>query len=145
MSTVGVTREEIREYVHQYNLQPHGTRTAWLQQQPFSRATFYRWNRLVFEGDLDRHLVPRDHGQMNTTPSQRSAFEQARAKEQAEHEAELQALRERVRQLEGTNEALGKAIGLLHKLNVQGPDTSTTTEPKNSSLRKTTSSEHSPD
>lgn len=81
---------------------------------------------------------------MNTTPSQRSAFEQARAKEQAEHEAELQALRERVHKLEGPNEALGKAIGLLHKLNEQGPDTSTT-EPRNSSLRKPTSSEHSPD
>jgi beta-phosphoglucomutase-like phosphatase (HAD superfamily) len=137
MSTVGVTREEIRDYVHQYNLQPHGTRTAWLQQQPFSRATFYRWNQLVFEGDLDRNLFPRDHGQMNTTPSQRSAFEQARAKEQAEHEDELKALRERVRQLEGTNEALGKAIGFLHALNEQEPATSTTDERKNSSPRKT--------
>lgn len=137
MSTVGVTREEIRDYVHQYNLQPHGTRTAWLQQQPFSRATFYRWNQLVFEGDLDRNLVPRDHGQTNTTPSQRSAFEQARAKEQAEHEDELKALRERVRQLEGTNEALGKAIGLLHALNEQEPAPSTTDERKNSSPRKT--------
>lgn len=74
---------------------------------------------------------------MNTTPSQRSAFEQARAKEQAEHEDELKALRERVRQLEGTNEALGKAIGLLHALNEQEPATSTTDERKNSSPRKT--------
>ena len=137
MSTVGLTREEIREYVHQYNLQPHGTRTAWLQQQPFSKATFYRWNRMVFDGDLDRNLVPRDHGSMNTSSSQRSAFEKARAKEQAEHDAELKALRERVRQLEGTNEALGKAIGLLHALNEQEPATSTTNKPKNSSPRKT--------
>jgi len=142
MSTVGVTREEIREYVHQYNLQPHGTRTAWLEQQPFSRATFYRWNRLVFDGDLDRNLVPRETRLMNTTPSQRSALETARAREKAEHEAELAALRERVRQLEGTNEALGKAIGLLHALNEQEPEPSTTSEPKNSSPRKTSSSEH---
>ncbi|MGP5002277.1 hypothetical protein ACTXIX_17100 [Glutamicibacter ardleyensis] len=141
MSTIGVTREEIREYVHQYNLQPHGTRTVWLTQQPFSKATFYRWNRLVFEGDLDRNLVPRDHGRMNTTPSQRSALESARAKEQAEQQAELAALRERVRQLEGTNEALGKAIGLLHTLNEQGPAASKTNEQKNSSPRKTNSSE----
>lgn len=137
MSTVGITREEIREYVHQYNLQPHGTRTAWLQQQPFARATFYRWNKMVFEGDLDRNLVPRDHGSMSTSPSQRSAFEQARAKEQAAYEAELKALRERVQQLEGTNEALGKAIGLLHKLNEQEPAASMTNEHKNSSPRKT--------
>lgn len=137
MSAIGVTREEIREYVHQYNLQPYGTRTEWLQQQPFSRATFYRWNKMVFEGDLDRNLVPRDHGSMNTSPSQRSAFEKARAKEQAAHEAELKALRERVRQLEGTNEALGKAIGLLHKLNEQEPATSMTEGRKNSSPRKT--------
>ncbi|MGO1231762.1 hypothetical protein ACTXJG_06795 [Glutamicibacter arilaitensis] len=137
MSTVGITREEIREYFHQYNLQPHGTRTAWLEQQPFSRATFYRWNRTVFDGDLDRNLVPRDHGSMNTTPTQRSAFEKARAKEQAQQQAELEALRERVRQLEGTNEALGKAIGLLHSLNEQEPAPSTTSEAKNSSPRKT--------
>lgn len=117
MSTAGVTREEIREYVHQYNLQPYGARTVWLEQQPFSRATFYRWNRLVFEGDLDRNLVPRETSLMNTTPSQRLAFETARAQEKAEHEAELAALRERVSPLEGTNEALGKAIGLLHALN----------------------------
>ncbi|MGC0271076.1 hypothetical protein ACPROK_16090 [Glutamicibacter soli] len=68
MSTVGVTREEIRENAHHYDHQSHGTHTVWLQRQPFSRATFYRWNRLVFEGDLDRHLIPRDHGQMNTAP-----------------------------------------------------------------------------
>ena len=142
MSTVGITREEIREYVHQYNLQPYGTRTAWLEQQLFSRATFYRWNRLVFEGDLDRNLVPRETGIMTTTPNQRLAFETARAKEKAEHEAELAALRERVRQLEGTNEALGKAIGLLHALNEQEPAESRTNEPKNSSPRKTNSSGH---
>lgn len=79
---------------------------------------------------------------MNTTPNQRLAFETARAREKAEHEAELAALRERVHQLEGTNEALGKAIGLLHALNEQEPEPSTTSEPKNSSPRKTNSSEH---
>lgn len=79
---------------------------------------------------------------MDTTPSQRLAFETARAREKTEHEAELAALRERVRQLEGTNEALGKAIGFLHALNEQEPAMSRTSEPKNSSPRKTSSSEH---
>ncbi|WP_082124011.1 hypothetical protein [Arthrobacter sp. YC-RL1] len=111
MSTVGVTREEIREYVHQYNLQPHSTLIEWLQQQPFSWATFYRWNKVVFEGDLDRNLVPRDHGSMNTSPSQRSAFEKARANEQTAHEAELKASREPVRQLEGPTRPFEKLSG----------------------------------
>lgn len=91
----------------------------------------------MFESDLDRNLVPRDYGKMNTAPSQRSAHEKARAKKQAEDQSELQALRERVRQLEGTNEALGQAIGLLHALNAQELDVPVRNEPKSSSPRKT--------
>ncbi|WP_232531988.1 hypothetical protein [Microbacterium halophytorum] len=41
---------------------------------------------------------------------------------QAHHDAEVAALNERIRQLEGTNDALGKAIGLLHVLREEEPD-----------------------
>lgn len=121
MSTVGVARAEIREYVHQYNFQPHGTRTVRLTQQPVARAQFYRWNRILLEDDLDRNLVQRDHETMNATPSQRSALGFTRTKEHPEQQAKLAALRENVRQLEGTYEALRKAIRLSHTLNAQEP------------------------
>lgn len=48
-------------------------------------------------------------------------------------EAENERLRARVQELEATNEALGKAIGLLHQLSEQEPGPSQTNEPSSSS------------
>jgi hypothetical protein len=48
-------------------------------------------------------------------------LEKARAVERAAHEAEVAKLTAQIRQLEGTNDALGKAIGLLHAMNEQEP------------------------
>lgn len=137
MTTTGYTRKEIRETMHQYYLQPHGTKQAWLAKQSIPVWKIQQWRKLVYEGDLDRNLIPRDHGSMSTTSSQRSAFEQARAKELAEHQQEVQQLQDQIRNLEGANEALGKAIRLLHDLSVQVPETPPTNDPKHSSTRKT--------
>lgn len=128
----GQTREEIREFMHQYYLQPHGTKAAWLATQSVPRWKFQQWRKMVYEGDLDRNLIPRDHGDMARTSGERSAFEKARAKEIAEHQTEVEQLKDRIRVLEGSNTALGKAIGLLHDLNVPGPDTKQTNDPKSS-------------
>ena len=136
----GFTREEMRELVHQYYLQPHGARKAWLASQPVTEWTFRKWRKLVIEGDLDRNLIPREHGGMARTNGEWSAFEKARAKEIADHQSEIEQLKGRIRELEGTNTALGKAIGLLHELNVPEPDTAQTRDPKNSSKPKTSSS-----
>jgi hypothetical protein len=95
---------------------------------------------MIQEGDLDRNLIPREHGNMARTNGEWSAFEKARAKEIAQHESEVEQLKGRIRELEGTNTALGKAIGLLHELNVPEPDTAQTKDPKGSSKPKTGSS-----
>ena len=117
----GYTTEEIRGFVHEYHLQPHGTKAGWLAAQSFTKNQFRRWRKLVFEGDLDRNLIPREHGGMARTGGEWSAFERARAKEIADHEAEVEQLQARIRMLEGTNDALGKAIGLLHAMSEQEP------------------------
>ncbi|WP_113717614.1 hypothetical protein [Arthrobacter dokdonensis] len=132
VATHGSTREEIREFLHEYYLQPHGTKTAWLAAQQVPDWTLRRWRKLVYEGDLDRNLVPRDHGVMARTSGERSAFEKARAREIAKHQSEVEQLKDRIRELEGSNTALGKAIGLLHDLNVPEPATHKTNEPKSS-------------
>lgn len=137
MTTTGYTREEIRETMHQYYLQPHGTKQAWLAEHSIPVWKIQQWRKLVYEGDLDRNLIPRDHGSMSSTPSRRSAFEKARAKEIAEHQKEVNQLKERISNLEGANNALGKAIGLLHDMNAPESDTPQTTDPKPSSTRKT--------
>ena len=92
-----------------------------------------RWQAAVFEGDLDRGLIPREGGVMATPPGKRTALEEQRARERAAHEAEVARLNERVRELEQTNEALGKAIGLLHAMSEEEPaGTPTTTDPSGS-------------
>jgi hypothetical protein len=65
----------------------------------------------------------------------------ADAAKQDRDEAELAHLRARVHELEATNEALGKAIGLLHAVNAEEPDaTPTTTDLDDFSTPRTNSS-----
>lgn len=133
-STPGWTDEEVREFVYAYECQPWGTRQAWLDRQGVSRGRFKRWRNAVFDGDLDRGLIPREGSPM-TSPTERRKIAKARERDQAETEQ----LRARVRELERANEALGKAIGLLHQLNVEEPATPETSEPNDSSRKKTNS------
>ncbi len=78
---------------------------------------------------------------MTVPPAKRTALAKADAAKQDRDEAELAHLRARVRELEATNEALGKAIGLLHEMNVEEPDAApTTTDLDDSSPPRTNSS-----
>jgi len=78
---------------------------------------------------------------VSTPPVKRTAIAKARAAEAARHEAELARLQARVDELEQTNAALGKAIGLLHASSELEPDTTPmTNDPDSSSTSKTHSS-----
>lgn len=136
----GFTAVEIVEFVHEYQLQPYGQKSAWLAGRGIKYHRLRRWRATVFDGDLDRGLIPREGGGVTTPPIKRTALAKVRAAEVAEHEAELARLQARVRELEATNEALGKAIGLLHARNEQEPDaTPTSSNPCDSSAPRTTS------
>lgn len=129
----GFTAVEIREFVHEYQLQPHGTKGAWLAARDVPYERLRRWRDTVFEGDLDRGLIPRQGSGMTVPPGKRTALERERARERAAQEAEVAKLTARVRELEDTNAALGKAIGLLHAMNEQEPTAPwTTTDPSDS-------------
>lgn len=92
-----------------------------------------RWRDAVYAGDLDRGLVPREASGVTVPPSKRTALEKQRAAESAAHEVELARLRDRIAELEGVNDALGKAIGLLHAMNEHEPAVNqTTTDPSGS-------------
>lgn len=123
----GFTDEELRAFVYEYERQPFGTKSAWMKEQTFTMGQFRRWRVAVYDGDLDQGFIPRDRKLM--TP-----FDQRRhiANQDAQADADSEKLRARIRELEATNEALGKAIGLLHQLNEQGPATPETTEPPSS-------------
>lgn len=129
----GFTAGEIREFVHEYHGLPYGRKAVWLVERDISRNRLRRWSAAVYDGDLERGLIPREDGRMTIPPGKRSALEKARAAEQARHEAEVAELTARIRKLEGSNDALGKAIGLLHSLSEEEPaDTPTTPDPSNS-------------
>ena len=117
----GFTTAEIREFVHEYHRVPHGMKAVWLAEREFSYDTLRRWRSAVFEGDLDRGLIPREGSPVTVPPGKRTALERRRAAEQAAHVAELAKLNARVRELEDTNTALGKAIGLLHAMSEEEP------------------------
>lgn len=127
---VGFSTDQIREFVHEYQVQPHGQKASWLASQGVSYDRLRRWQLAVFEGDLDRRLIPREGSPMTVPPAKRTALARTRAAERASHEAQIAKLSQRVRELEGTNDALGKAIGLLHAMSEQEPDEApTTTDP----------------
>jgi hypothetical protein len=122
----GFSPTESRELVVEYQLVPHGQKGPWLAAQGVSNRQFRRWQSAVFDGDLDRGLIPREGGAMTVPPAKRRALAKANETKQIRDDAELARLQARVRELEATNEALGKAIGLLHEMNVQEPDATPT-------------------
>ncbi len=139
--SAGFTPTEIRELVVEYQLVPHGQKGPWLAALGVSNRQFRRWQSAVFDGDLDLGLIPREGSPMTVPPAQRRALAKAEDAKQARDEAELARLQARVRELEATNEALGKAIGLLHERNAHEPDaTPTTIDLDDSSTSRTDSS-----
>lgn len=143
--TAGFTAAEIVEFVYEYQRQPYGQKASWLAGQGVTSHRLRRWRAAVFDGDLDRGLIPRDGGVMSS-PTERSAL--VREAENAQRDAELARLRARVHELEQSNEglekaneALGKAIGLLHAMREHEPDAApTTSDTRDSSTPKTDSS-----
>lgn len=135
----GFTALEIRDFVYEYHRLPHGQKRSWLAAQGVTYHCLKRWRIAVFDGDLDRGLIPREGMDMTSPPVRRAVLAKVASAEQTE--AELARLRARVQELEQTNEALGKAIGLLHARNEHEPDAApTTNDPSDSSTPKTDSS-----
>jgi hypothetical protein len=138
--SAGFTTEQIREFVHEYEVKPYGQKAIWLAGQGVSYDRLRRWRSAVFDGDLDRGLIPREGSHMTVPPEKRTALERQRAKERGAHQAEVARLSARVRELEETNAALGKAIGLLHSMSEQEPAVAqTTTDPSDSSTPRVNS------
>lgn len=113
----GYTDEEIRALVYEYERQPHGRKSAWLAERSIGRSRFVRWRLAVHEGDIERGLIPRESVRVSGQPSERARA----ATRDAAREQRIAELEDQVQRLQEANEALGKAIGLLHKLSEQEP------------------------
>lgn len=133
----GFTAAEIVEFVYEYERQPHGLKSSWLVDQGITSHRLKRWRRAVYDGDLERQLIPRE-GEAMISPTERTALAKKRQADQ--REAEFERLQAQVRELKQVNEALGKAIGLLHARSEHEPDAiPTSSDPSSSSRPKTAS------
>jgi hypothetical protein len=102
----------------------------------------------LFDGDLDRGLIPRQGIAVSRSREEQTAIARRRAAEQAAHAAEVERLKARIGELERANGALeqangalGKAIGLLHEMNEHEPaDSPTSSDRSNSSTPRIDSS-----
>lgn len=107
---------EKAQLVAEYMLVKHGSKAAWLEMVGVSSHQMGRWRAAYWYGDLDRGLVPRDTSGMKVEDSAQFKKLQAElARERALREAEQERHDEQVARLEAVNDALGKAIGLLHE------------------------------
>lgn len=144
----GFTATEICELVFEFQGLAHGSKGPWLAERGLSSRQLWRWRDSVLDGDLDRGLIPRQGSAVTRSPSENTAIARRRAAEHAAHAAEVDRLNARIRELEranGTleqaNDALGKAIGLLHDKNEHEPaDTPMSNDRSNSSTPRTNSS-----
>jgi len=132
--TPGWTATQIRDFVYEYERQPYGTKKAWLAGRGVSDSQLRRWRNTVFGGDVDAGLVPREGSELASLVVRRQIM-----RREADRVAEIDALQTQVRELKEVNAALGKAIGLLHKLSEQEPVPSTMTAPGDSSTPRTSS------
>ncbi len=71
------------ELVHEYHLQPHGQKATWLINRGLTYHRLRRWRESLYEGDLDRGLIPREGSYVSTPPVKRTAIAKARAAEAA--------------------------------------------------------------
>jgi len=129
--TPGWTAQQIRDFVYDYESQPFGGRAEWLAERGVSYGQLRRWRSAAFDGDLEEGLIPRE----GLSVSVRRQI----IKREAGRIAEIDQLKAHVKELKEVNDALGKAIGLLHKLSEQEPAASTTTVLTDSSQPRMTS------
>jgi hypothetical protein len=138
---VGFTAAEICELVFEYHGVAHGSKGQWLAERGLTNRQLWRWRDSVFGGDLDRGLIPRQGSAVMRSPAENTAIARRRAAEHAAHGAEVDRLAARIHELEQVNEALGKAIGLLHERNEHEPaDTPMSNDRPDSSTPRTDSS-----
>ncbi|OBI87544.1 hypothetical protein [Mycobacterium asiaticum] len=144
----GFTASEICELVFEFQGLAHGSKGRWLAERGLTSRQLWKWRDSVLDGDLDRGVIPRQGSAVKRPPSENTAIARRRAAEQAAHAAEVDRLNARIRELEqvnGTleqaNDALGKAIGLLHERNAHEPaDTPMSNDRLDSSTPRTDSS-----
>jgi hypothetical protein len=101
--------------VAEYLVLPYGTKLAWLAERRITHDRMRVWRLAYLYGDLDRELAPRDTSTMSVSDAAR--VRQLELALEAEHKARLvdsERFTAELERMQQVNDALGKAIGLLH-------------------------------
>ena len=123
----GWTASEQAAFVSEYFFLPYGAKKRFLAEKGVKYSQLRAWRATYFFGDLERGLLPRETPRMGNEDVAefkrlRAALEReraGRAEDQRRHAEDRRRDAEEIERLQRSNEALGKAIGLLHELNGQ--------------------------
>ncbi len=112
-----LSAQEKAAFVTEYLGLPYGTKLKWLAEKGVGYDTLWAWRAAYLAGDLERGAVPRDTAGMRLPESAARIrqLEQELAAERAGRAADAERLQGEVERLQGMNDALGTAIGLLHE------------------------------
>lgn len=124
------TQEKV-DLVEEYMFVRNGHKQAWCEARGLTVHRVNSWRRAYLYGDLAKGLVPRDASQMSIRDGARyhEVLRALRAEEDS-HKHDVETLQARIDQLEASNAALGKAIGLLHDLSEPKQEPHTPSEPE---------------
>ena len=114
--------EEKAVLVAEYLSIQHGQKGSWRAEHGIGHTTMSKWRKAYFFGDLEQSLIPRDTSSMSVSDGARlkqlelqlAAEKRARAAESERHADEQRRHATELDRLNKVNDALGKAIGLLH-------------------------------
>lgn len=115
-----LSREKRAELIEQYMALPRSQKRAWIKERGLTFSQMSNWRKAYIFGDLAEGRIPRDTMPMELEMSARLADLQRRlGREMDARLAERKAHEEEVARLQAMNDALGKAIGLLHERNAK--------------------------
>ena len=116
----GPSAAEKAELVGEYLQVRPGEKRAWLVGRRIDPKRMSKWRRMYLFGDLELGLDPRDtDGMVEEDGARIRQLEKQLQLERAVRADELRAHREEIEWLEKANDALGRAIGLLHDRNAE--------------------------
>ena len=109
------TAAEKASMVAEYLVMPHSQKARWRAEHGVKTYSLTRWKKAYSFGDPERSLVPRDTDGMSVSDGARvRLLELELEAERSAREQDTARLQDEIERLQGVNDALGKAIGLLH-------------------------------
>ena len=101
--------------VREYLAVPYGEKVRWVAERGLDQRAVNKWRQAFLVRELEAGFRPRDTSSMDPISDARVAqLQRQLLAERAAREQDKQRHEDEVARLQAVNDALGKAIGLLH-------------------------------